>query len=238
MAIHSRRAIKRTRVILSAAKDLLFLFFFSGIAFAQDISGQINLAPPYPKLEAVKMVKKTKDSCADVRVPESLWVSENGGVQNVIVWLEGNFKKEFEPISTTFDQKACRFEPHVLIVPAGKTFQVSNSDPLAHDIRGFDGAKMLFRFEMGPGDSPVPQNFPGPGIYVLRCGFHTWMHAYLVSAPHAFYAVTEADGRFTLKNVPEGKYQIHVWHETLGEDQVALAAHGPTEIFSYTFKQH
>lgn len=229
MEVHSRRAIV-----------FAGLFFFSPVVFAADIQGIVQLEPPYPEIKAVKVHKKVKDSCADVRKPEGLIVSENGGVQNAVVWLDGNFKNEYPSggQAPVFDQQACRFEPHVVIVPAGKEFQVKNSDPLTHDIRGFDGAKMLFRFEMGEGDKPVPQNFKKPGIYLLRCGFHTWMHAIAVNAPHAYYAVSDSQGRFTLKDVPQGSYKVHVWHETLGETSRDIQVTGQGTNFSYTFKAH
>ena len=33
---------------------------------------------------------------------------------------------------------------------------------------------------------------------------------------HPYYAVTEANGSFTLTDVPPGTYTLRVWHETLG----------------------
>jgi hypothetical protein len=32
---------------------------------------------------------------------------------------------------------------------------------------------------------------------------------------HPFYAVTDAAGKFELKNLPPGKYTLGVWHEKL-----------------------
>ena len=145
MEIHSRRTV------ISA---VFALWFLAGMpAFAQEIHGHITLSPPLPEVKPVAVHKKVKDSCADVQMPQGLIVSAAGDLQNAVVWLEGDFKKEY-PASVSripiFDQKACRFHPHALIVPSGKDFQVWNSDPVTHDIRGFDGPKMLFRFEMGP----------------------------------------------------------------------------------------
>ena len=234
MEIHSRRAVKYA---------LFFTFLIlavSKIIWAQEIQGNILLAPPYPEIKEVKVEKKVKDSCADVRTPEGLIFSETGGIQNAVVWLEGDFEKAFagEVTLPVLDQKSCSFQPHVFIVPAGQKFKILNSDPVTHDIRGFEGAKMLFRFEMGPGDEPVTRYFEKPGIYLLRCGFHTWMHSIVVSAPHRFYAVTDSRGHFVFKNVPEGSYQVHLWHETLGEAKASLEVHDAVDDFSYTFKQH
>lgn len=35
--------------------------------------------------------------------------------------------------------------------------------------------------------------------------------------PHPFYALTDAQGRFKLDNVPPGRYTLRSWHERLGE---------------------
>lgn len=212
--------------------------FFSSELFAGQIQGSVLLEPPYPEIKAVKVEKKVKDSCADVRKPEGLLVSETGGIQNAVVWLEGDFENKYSaaPALPVLDQKACRFDPHVFIVPVGEKFQVKNTDPVAHDIRGFSGAKMLFRFEMGAGDKPVDQQFEKPGIYLLRCGFHTWMHAIAVSAPHAYYALSDGAGRFTLKDVPPGSYKVRLWHETLGEAEGRAEVGDGAVNFSYTFK--
>lgn len=218
---------------------LILTVFFSPALLAGEIKGSVLLEPPYPEITAVKVEKKVKDSCADVRKPEGLIVSPSGGIQNAVIWLEGDFKEKYSsvPAQPILDQKACRFEPHVLMIPSGQKFQVSNADPVAHDIRGFDGAKMLFRFEMGAGDEPVERKFEKPGIYLLRCGFHTWMHAIAVSAPHAYYAVSDSEGRFNLSNVPAGSYKIRLWHETLGEAEGRASVRGEeVESFSYTFK--
>lgn len=234
MEIYSERAVK------SAVISALFCALFASGVFAHEIQGSILLEPPYPEIKPVKVEKKVKDSCADVRLPEGLIFNENGGVQNVIVWLEGDFKKEYagDFAPPVLDQKGCRFDPHIVIIPAGRNFKIVNDDPVAHDIRGFDGVKMLFRFEMGAGDAPLFGKFDKPGIYLLRCGFHTWMHAIAVSAPHAYYAVSDALGKFILKDVPEGTYKLHLWHETLGEAQAGIDIRGPVENFSYTFKKH
>lgn len=219
----------------------LFLFLFllpSPFVRSYEIQGQIAIEPPFPHPKVMQVKKKREDSCASEQISQSLVVSRDGLVKNAVVWLKGDFEKPFQSeTKLTMDQKSCNFSPHVLIVPANAAFDFLNSDPLAHDIRSFAEANMLFRFEMEAFAKPVEKKFDKPGIYVIRCGLHPWMHAFVVSAPHAYYAVTDEQGSFTLKDVPPGAQTLHVWHETLGETDLPLAGTELVESLRYVFSQ-
>ncbi|MEE8459251.1 MAG: carboxypeptidase regulatory-like domain-containing protein, partial [Phycisphaerales bacterium] len=51
----------------------------------------------------------------------------------------------------------------------------------------------------------------------VTCDVHSWMEAWVVVTEHPYYAVSDADGTFTLADVPPGTYTLRIWHETLGE---------------------
>jgi hypothetical protein len=56
-----------------------------------------------------------------------------------------------------------------------------------------------------------------PGLYKINCDAHLWERAWVYVSPHDSVAVTDADGRFVLKNIPPGNYRIRVWHEGWAE---------------------
>lgn len=216
----------------------IFLGFAVPAAHAADLNGKILIEPPYPAAKMIKVKKKVQDSCADQQMSKSLVVSPEGGIANTVVWLEGEFKTRLRPEeSATLDQLECNFEPHVLLVPSGGKLKILNSDPLAHDVRLFDQkAIMLFRLDMGAQgklDEEPPQK---PGIYTVRCGLHPWMHAFVIYPAHDYYAVSDGNGQFILKGVPEGKQMLHLWHEALGEMQVPVEVKAGRQDFLYTFK--
>lgn len=246
MEIHGRRTI-----VVGFALGMLLQP--SSAWAAQEISGRIKIEPPYPEAKMIKVRKKTQDSCAEERISKSLLVSSEGDVANTVVWLEGEFsaqggslprpkagasggQTQFIPSQPAIlDQSGCNFEPHVVLIPPGGRLQILNSDPLAHDVRAFEEAFMLFRLDMDTKAKPEERTFDKSGIYTIRCGLHPWMHAFAVQAAHPFYAVTDAQGRFRMQNVPKGKHRLHIWHETLGETTVHLEVTGPMADFSYTF---
>ncbi len=229
MEIHRRIAVMLVLGLCAAVSP----------ARAFDVEGRVLLSPPFPERGKFEVPEERRHSCSGVQLSDSLIVSAEGRVENALVWLEGDFKDAEETIPAgepaALDQKDCRFEPHILLVPAGKSFRVKNSDPMGHDVRGFDGPEILFRFEMEEGVPPVEKNLPKPGRYVIRCGLHKWMHAYAVSIPHRFYAVSDAQGKFHFSGVPEGRYTVRIWHEKLGEAEAPLAVGESVRDFAYTF---
>ena len=71
----------------------------------------------------------------------------------------------------------------------------------------------------------------GAGNVRLSCNTHPWMRGWLVAAAEAA-AVSGADGRFTIDNIPPGTYDVRVWHETLkgAPQKVTVSAGKPSEI--------
>lgn len=214
---------------------LTFFFIRSLQAWAFDLEGKINVASPWPKVQEIE-VKKDQGSCGHSQASQALLISEKGDLKNAVVWLEGvENKNSTTSSSPMMDQKKCHFEPHILLVPQGRHFLIGNSDPMGHDVRAFDGSHMLFRFETEPNSKPVEQKFEQPGRFVLRCGLHPWMHAYVISIDHDYYSVSDADGKFYLKDVPKGNYTLRIWHEQLGETQVPIQLSESILDFLYTF---
>ena len=50
----------------------------------------------------------------------------------------------------------------------------------------------------------------------MKCDVHPWMFAYIGVVDHPYFAVTDKDGNFTIKNVPAGKYTVEAVHQKAG----------------------
>ena len=46
----------------------------------------------------------------------------------------------------------------------------------------------------------------------IECNIHPWMNGWVRVFDHPYFAVTDADGNFELKNAPAGNYRLMVWH--------------------------
>src|SRR5579862_9651629 len=120
-------------------------------------------------------------------------------------------------------QRNKTFEPHVLVVQVGTIVQFPNHDPFFHNIFSlFDGK----RFDLGlyEAGSSRSVRFDRPGISYLFCNIHAEMSAVVVVVTTPYYAISNSSGNISIQDVPDGRYQLHVWYErTLPEDLKSLA---------------
>ncbi len=80
-----------------------------------------------------------------------------------------------------------------------------------------------------PTDQPILKTFQKPEMHiVLECNQHPWMKAYLNVMSHPYFAVTAADGSFTIKDLPPGEYTLAAVHEKYGEQTIKIKV-GPKE---------
>ena len=138
-----------------------------------------------------------------------------GGVANTVVFLQkiSSGKAMDIPEPRRFlDQKHCRYEPHILLVPENGPLQIKSSDATLHTVH-VDGAatyNLPFPFT----NQVVSRTMPIAGLANVRCnGGHAWMNAEILVVPHPYYTVTDETGRFELTDVPPGEYEIVAWHE-------------------------
>ena len=151
---------------------------------------------------------------------ESLVVSPTGSLANAFVYIERGLEgKVFEASATpvVIDQKGCWFSPRVLGIQTGQPLQVVNSDPVTHNIHPMAQVNREWNHSQGPGDPPIIRRFTKPEVMVpVKCNIHIWMHGFIGVMDHPYFAVSNSDGMFEIKNLPAGTYTLAVWQEKLG----------------------
>ena len=182
------------------------------------ITGTVKWSGPQPHLASFPITKDPQicdPESAKTRDLERLIIGPQGGVANTVVYLKDVSRgKAFDlPEQRRFlDQKHCRYEPHVLLVPQHALLQMKSSDATLHTIH-MDGAasyNLPFPFP----NQTISRDMQSPGLVNLKCnGGHVWMNAEMFVAPHPYYAVTDDSGKFVLTNVPPGQYVLVAWHE-------------------------
>jgi len=115
----------------------------------------------------------------------------------------------------TLVQKDKMFHPHLLVVPVGSSVDFPNLDPFFHNVFSLFNGK---RFDLGlyEGHSHRAVRFDREGVSYIFCNIHPDMGAVIVSLNTPYYAVSTADGVIRLKDVPQGRYRVHLWAENVG----------------------
>jgi hypothetical protein len=182
------------------------------------ITGTVKWSGPLPKIAAVP-INKDPEVCdpqsQKKRDLERLVVGSGGGVANTVVFLKDISKGKAMDLPEEhqfLNQKNCRYEPHLLLVPADGTLRIKSSDPVLHTVHmsGASDYNLPFPFA----NQTVSRTMNRNGLVDLRCNAgHVWMNAEMLVVTHPYYAITDADGNFRLTNVPAGEYEIEAWHE-------------------------
>lgn len=183
----------------------------------------------------------------DLPLHDNFVFGKNGNddtLVNVLVYVSKGLEgKKFEPPKdpAILDQVGCMYTPHVVAVMTGQTLQVLNSDATLHNVMTMPRENAPFNLGMPVQGSKIERVFQHPEFKMnFKCFMHPWMSAYVHVLDHPFFAVSGADGRFTIKGLTPGEYELSVLHETsMFEPTPAKATvkvgAGETKTVDFTF---
>ncbi len=199
------------------------------------ITGKVIWSGAKPALEAFA-VNKNPEVCdtggGGKRASNRLVIGKGGGVANAVVYLDGiTAGKPMPAEAVTLDQKGCRYDPHIVMVPKKAELSMSSSDAVLHNIHMFGAAVYNIPF---PDKNTVVKKMRKGGLVRIQCDAgHGWMNAYAWVMSHPYHALTDDSGAFTLTDVPPGKYTIKMWHESW---EVAEKIEKDGVVTGYEFK--
>lgn len=220
----------------------LFAAFASALTLASpahaadtgSIKGTVKLKGAAPKAEDLNM--KSDPFCAKhTAKDESVVVGAKGGLKNVVVRIAQGLKGDAPAASgdVVLDQSGCVYLPRVAVAQAGQQVLIKNSDQTLHNVHTYKGPATLFNQAQPQGFPPLKKKFAKSGDVVkFKCDVHPWMTGWVVVVDNPHFALSDADGGFTIDNVPAGKYTIEYWHEKYGAQtaEVEVKAGKPTAL--------
>lgn len=209
------------------------------------ISGKIVLTGDVPK--PIYLIKsgdlvgggkpKNPEVCAamDLKSDELVVDPKGKGIGNIFVYLRKAPKKIHPSLKNPpktklkFDQKHCRFFPHLMVVRTGQTVLVLSDDNCSHNTHTYPFKNEQQNFILPPNSRkgvPIVHEAPETFPTKVNCDIHPFMVAYWLIVDHPYAAATVATkglekgapeiGTFKIDKIPNGTYEFRVWHEKAG----------------------
>ena len=114
----------------------------------------------------------------------------------------------------------CQFKEHIFPFVRSQVMAMVKHDSFFHNPHFFNAKNAsLLNVPMPDPDQEIDHKFlrtplrNEKGVMRLQCDVHNNMNAYWVGFDHPYFAVTDADGKFEIREVPPGKYTVVAWHE-------------------------
>ena len=212
--------------------------------FAAEITGKITLKGTPPPPAVAKDIVCGKPEKLNITARQYV-VGADNGLADVFVYLKSGTGIDGKTFTApadkpVLDQIDCEYTPFALGVMKGQTFTVKNSDAVLHNVNStrakINKGKNFGQPNKGQVNDMVFDKTEIPILF--KCDVHPWMTAYVAVFDNPYFAVSDKDGNFTIKDVPPGKYQMVVYHrKTHGTTEgvvkeVTVEASGAKENFT------
>src|ERR1041384_2920530 len=192
---------------------------------AAEISGKVKLEGTPPPEKTIDFSGPHEATCGKAHTgpvtTRHYLVGADKGLANVFVYVkEGAPKTPAKGEAPVLDQEGCLYQPYVMGLVAGQDLKIRNSDTFMHNVHampkvpGNEG----FNFAQVAKGQTNTKKFEKPEVLLrMQCDVHQWMFAYIGVVDNPYFAVTDKDGNFTIKDLPAGKYTIEAIHPKAGK---------------------
>ncbi len=194
------------------------------------ISGKVVFNGRVPKRTIIPT--RDKSICGGMRKEPKILVGPDKGVEEGIVYLKkvkkGKPWTEESSKVPVLNQEKCRFSPTVQIIRKGK-IAIVNSDPVLHNTHGYLCKKLgkqckrtVFNLALPNQGQRIEKNMKRPGTVKVDCDAHGWMLGWMQVVDNPYYALTDADGKFSITQVPPGKYTLVAFQGYTGGIEIPI----------------
>jgi len=223
------------RSFLSSVFFLPFVTFVSFVSLAPGGTGieaaRNGAIRGRVEIRRVATAMERRPGVADLGTPAARSVPD---LLRSVVYLESAPRGAFETSEgghAIMDQRNETFVPHVLAIMTGTTVDFPNSDKFYHNVFSLSRTRSFDLGRYAAGNSR-PVRFDRPGIVRVFCDIHSHMSAFILVFSHPFFAMTDAEGRYRIENVPPGTYGVIAWNEGNSSETrpITVADGGVTEL--------
>lgn len=181
----------------------------------------------YPKCFVASLLALCINSAVGQSLSVEFTDSEGNAISDVVVevLLPENLQAEYRiDADVLVDQVDKEFVPHVSTVVKGHEVGFPNSDEILHHVYSFSPINSFNIPLYGKGEqSDFSQEFLSTGVVEIGCNIHDWMLAYIYVAETSLTAVSDELGKAVINSIPEGEYELRIWHPRLPNKAEAMA---------------
>jgi hypothetical protein len=204
------------------------------------IEGQIVYKGPVQTRKIIP--NKDVEVCGGIRDEPLIQVGPDQAVEHAVVYLADVAKGKAWPPETSkpaeLNNLKCQFVPDVQVIRAGPLVVV-NSDPVLHNTHGYYGKRTAFNMALPNKEQRIPTELTRAGTVRVDCDAHGWMEGWIYVVDNPYYAITSADGKFKITDVPPGTYNLVAVQSFTGPSQQSVTVVGgkPTNLMIELKKQ-
>ncbi len=191
------------------------------------LSGRVTLTGPVPRARSFHLIHAPNiQFCARIsdgkghRILRDFTVSENSGLKDTVIAIQGVSKgKPFATKMQTFNIDRCHSDQYVIGVRNGENILVENKDPIRHEIVTYEinsdsyvnqkSNKAIIKHSSQIRSAFVKQD---TDEFLIKCNLHPFLQTRGFMVENPYYAISDPEGNFTLKDVPPGTYNVLAWH--------------------------
>lgn len=198
---------------------------------------------PLPRMIDVSAYPGVSGSVPGPIFDDSIVINPDRTLANVVVFISGPIpaRQDFDPPPAILvRQKYCMIEPHVVAAMIGQRLILEDDDALPHAIHSINCATTpTFNSPVMTTARRSIDPFAAVDTFQIGCEIHPWMRGWVRVFDHPYFDVTRSDGTFLIKDLPAGTYQLHAWHETLGEQEKTITVNGGEPLsIDFSFAAH
>ncbi len=157
------------------------------------------------------------------------------GPGGTVVWLkrsDGSTPRPSPVRGRTILQVNKAFSPRILAVTVGSKVDFRNQDDLYHNVFSLSRPN---DFDAGlyKGGQSYSRTFSKPGPVQILCNIHASMISYVVVVDTPHYGQADAAGKFTIKGLSPGEYDLEAWNEGAArttQQKVTVAVDGTRAV--------
>jgi len=221
----------------------LTVFGVLQMAGAGDITGDIHFNGAAPAERELTPIKDDPNCAAMYpgALPKTKFyvVGARGELADVVVSLKGiaGTSAGASVAPAALDQKGALYTPQIVAIQTGQKLIVKNSDPVVHNVHAKPADNPESNDVQMSGGADLTYTFAKPEMFLkFQCDVHPWMFAWVSVFDHPYFAVSGADGKFAIKNVPAGRYTLEAAHRKLGTQTVEIEVKDGGASQGFTFE--